>query len=482
MTSSIISNLEDLIKPDFKIIQGGMGAGVSDWRLARTVSKNGALGVVSGTAIDAILARRLQLGDPEGNMRKAMNAFPFPEISDKVWDKYFIEGGKSKETSFKAIPMYHTSPRAELLELTVLANFVEVFLAKEDHKNPVGTNYLEKIQMPHLPSIYGAMLADVDFVLMGAGIPRQIPGVLSSLTTHEPVSYILDVKNTNKNTNVKIEFNPRKIGEMSRDLHRPEFLAIISSNVLAKALSRSDSTRPEGFIIEGPTAGGHNAPPRNSVLDKNGEPIYGPKDTVDLDKIASIGLPFWLAGGYGNPKQLENALASGADGIQVGTLFSLCEESGIDKTYKQEILTKLQNGSLAVYTDPVASPTGFPFKVVQLDGTMSQQSIFEERKRVCDLGYLRNLSENERGTINYTCPSEPISAFIKKGGNPSETTGRKCVCNALMANIGLGQKRNNGAELPLITSGDSINNIRSFIKGGTSYSAVDVLNHLNSQK
>ena len=39
-----------------------MGAGVSDWRLARAVSQTGQLGVVSGTALAAILARRLQIG------------------------------------------------------------------------------------------------------------------------------------------------------------------------------------------------------------------------------------------------------------------------------------------------------------------------------------------------------------------------------------------------------------------------------------
>jgi len=37
-----------------RIIQGGMGIAVSDWRLARAVSRLGQLGVVSGTAIDSI--------------------------------------------------------------------------------------------------------------------------------------------------------------------------------------------------------------------------------------------------------------------------------------------------------------------------------------------------------------------------------------------------------------------------------------------
>ena len=42
------------------IIQGGMGVGISDWRLARAVSLRGQLGVVSGTALDTVMVRRLQ--------------------------------------------------------------------------------------------------------------------------------------------------------------------------------------------------------------------------------------------------------------------------------------------------------------------------------------------------------------------------------------------------------------------------------------
>ena len=56
-----------------RIIQGGMGAGISDWRLARAVAAAGQLGVVSGTALDSILARRLQMGDPEGHLRRALD-------------------------------------------------------------------------------------------------------------------------------------------------------------------------------------------------------------------------------------------------------------------------------------------------------------------------------------------------------------------------------------------------------------------------
>ena len=48
--------------------------------------------------------------------------------------------------------------------------------------------------MPNLASLYGAMLAGVDYVLMGAGIPREIPGALDALSRHEPASLKLDVE------------------------------------------------------------------------------------------------------------------------------------------------------------------------------------------------------------------------------------------------------------------------------------------------
>ncbi|HXK94957.1 MAG TPA: nitronate monooxygenase, partial [bacterium] len=68
------------------IIQGGMGAGVSHWVLAKAVSKLGQLGVVSGTALDTVMARRLQLGDPGGHLRRALDHFPMPEIAQRIYD------------------------------------------------------------------------------------------------------------------------------------------------------------------------------------------------------------------------------------------------------------------------------------------------------------------------------------------------------------------------------------------------------------
>ena len=63
------------------LIQGGMGAAVSNWVLAKEVAETGHMGVVSGTALDTVVARRLQNGDPGGHMRQALEAIPYPDVT-----------------------------------------------------------------------------------------------------------------------------------------------------------------------------------------------------------------------------------------------------------------------------------------------------------------------------------------------------------------------------------------------------------------
>ena len=98
--------------------------------------------------------------------------FPVKDIADRVWQRYYRDGGRKPSEPYINVPMIGINPSMQTLELVILANFAEVFLAKEGHDGLVGINYLEKIQLPHLPSIYGAMLAGVDYILMGAGIPK----------------------------------------------------------------------------------------------------------------------------------------------------------------------------------------------------------------------------------------------------------------------------------------------------------------------
>ena len=466
------------------VIQGGMGVAVSSWRLARAVSRTGQLGVVSGTALDAVFGRRLQRGDPAGDRRRALAAFPAPAIAGRVLERYFIPGGKAADVPFRAIPMASFPPKRDQLELVVTANFVEVWLAKEGHGGAVGVNLLEKVQAPTIPALHGAMLAGVDVVLMGAGIPRTIPGILDRLARGDAAELALDVADKTPKEEFALAFDPAEFLEAQPPtLARPEFLAIVSSATLASMLLKKSTGRVDGFVIEGPTAGGHNAPPRGPLqLNARGEPIYGQRDNADLAAFRALGAPFWLAGSWGTPAGLARALDEGAAGIQAGTLFAFCRESGLTDELKRQTIELVRRGAADVVTDPLASPTGFPFKVLQLEGSLSDAELAAQRRLTCDLGYLRRAYRREDGGVGWRCPAEDVDAFVRKGGAPGETAGRKCICNALLANVGLAQLRGDGsAELPLVTCGDGIDAIAPLIATGDgSYSAEEVVEHLLS--
>ena len=461
------------------IIQGGMGVAISDWRLARAAASAGALGVVSGTALDQVLARRLQDGDPGGHMRRALDAFPVRDIADRIWQRFHVPGGKDARQPYQTLPLHTREGQPELQELCVVANFVEVWLARQGHRGMVGINFLEKIQIPHLPSIYGALLAGVDAILMGAGIPLKIPGAIDALAVHAPATYPLTVTGSEPGDDTLVRFDPADLmGECRPPLVRPVFLAIVGSSTLALTLLRKANGAVDGFIVEGPTAGGHNAPPRGKLqLNEAGEPIYGERDKVDLAAFRAFDVPFWLAGGYGTPEGLRVARAEGATGVQLGTAFALCSDSGLRADYREDLLARVRRGETRVKTDPLASPTGFPFKVAQLPGTVSDEAVYASRPRICDLGYLREAYRAADGSIGFRCAAEPVSLYVAKGGLREDTVGRKCICNALMATAGHPQVRaGRHVEAGIVTSGDALGDIAQFLSpGATTYTAADVV-------
>lgn len=478
-----------------RLIQGGMGAGVSGWRLAREVAALGQLGVVSGTALDTLLVRRLWAGDAGGHLRRALEAFPAQSIAQRVLSRYWRKpGGVDAHAAYPLLALPGARLSVERERLLVAANFVEVYLAKEGlgsggesggvggSGGKVGINYLHKIQFPLLASLYGAMLAGVDVVLMGAGVPWEIPGVLGLLAQHKEATIALDLTGGDEH-DAQLSFDPRAMWQMEGpdplpELTRPKFLAIVSSVVLAKALIKRSAGGMDGFVVEAPTAGGHNAPPRGpQQLSATGEPIYGPRDDADPAQMRELGLPFWLAGGYASKDKLQSAMAAGAHGVQVGTAFAFCEESGLDPHLRQRFVDAAVEHKTSVFTDPSASPTSFPFKVAALEGTLSERDVYSQRPRICDLGYLRRAYRKPDGTIGYRCPGEPVDDYLRKGGTIEETVGRKCLCNALVANVGMPQVRKDGYEEPaMLTAGNDLECIEHFVDAQRrTYHARDVV-------
>lgn len=467
-------------RPLPRLIQGGMGVAVSSWRLAGEVARAGQLGVVSGTALDLVVARRLQDGDPDRSVRRALAELPFRGVAAEIMEKYFVLDGRTADQPYARTPRASLQPSAEAQRLAVAAAFVEVWLAKRGHDGLVGINLLEKIQMATPAMLYGAMLAGVDVVLMGAGIPREIPRLLDELAAHHRGTLPVEVLGAPEGSHLATIDAAELFDGTPPSLRRPAFVAIVSADILATHLAKDERTRPDGFVVEGPTAGGHNAPARGRpVLDDLGQPVFGPRDQADLDRVAAAGLPFWLAGGYGTPDGLAHALAVGAAGVQVGTAFALAAESGFAPALRVSALDRLRAGTLEVRTDPHVSPTGFPFKVAQLPGTLSDRALAEARVRPpCDLGYLRRPYVRPTGTVGYQCPAEPVDVYVRKGGTVESAEGRGCLCNSLLAAAGLGQVRGEGAvELPLVTLGTDLDGVRRLAEAHPDgWTACDVVN------
>jgi hypothetical protein len=75
-----------------------------------------------------------------------------------------------------------------IIELLIATGFAEVWLAKEGHDGKVFINFLHKIELPLIYTMYGAMLAGVDGIIVGAGNPDGLPAICARLANQQPVT------------------------------------------------------------------------------------------------------------------------------------------------------------------------------------------------------------------------------------------------------------------------------------------------------
>ena len=492
-------NLTEQVRAYPDIFQGGMGIAISNWKLAGEVAARGAAGIVSGVAIGEVLVRRLQNGDVDSQMQKALKKFPDKKMVENIMERYYLPGGKGENEPYANTPSFTGKDRKLAVELNMLGAFTEVRraqlradLLKGPYvpRGPIGINLLTKVEQTTPSALYGAMKAGVEFVVMGAGIPADIPQALDKLAKNQPAATQFNVAGSGKQ-HYEVSIDPAEYPELSEtETARPLFFAIASSNTLAKFLTRSEQTRPDGIVVEGPPAGGHNAPPRGELtVDDLGQPIYGPRDEMDLKELDKLGIPYWVAGGYGNPAGLARAKEQGASGIQVGSIFAVCEDSGMAPWGRQKLIQQALDSGIKVLTSSRASSTGYPFKVDQLAGTLSDEEVYSLRRRVCDQKFLSETSVNKDGSLSYRCPSEPIESYIRNGGDRAATIGRICLCNGLLAAAGLGQVRKKPGGLTydepaIFTLGDQASEaIQDIVEqlGRQQFWASDVLKWLRSE-
>ena len=417
-----------------RLIQAGMGIHVSSAKLANCTSRLGALGVVSGAALRHVILEDIRANDEE--TISITKQFPIAHYIEEALS--FMPGGKKHN---RPVPVDTPEPRysAYPRRLSAVAAYVEVMRAKRGHGGKVGINVMWKCPLTVLPTIYGAMLAGVDALLCGAGVPMELPDIVAKIRAGMNMEYL---PLTGTETHARMDIADDNSSAFLQSLDAPRMIPILSNFAFAKRLldtwEKKYHALPFAFVLENHAAGGHNAPPRNkSTFDK--------QDNLEtyFDKVVKLGIPVYAAGNFkdgGTRQEFERWTSKGAYGLQIGSRFALCEESGMREDLRNQIIEKNRQESLEVKTDMKASPTGYPIKIAQLPGTISEEAIYKARKRLCNKKYLvrSHFKEMPDGSKKetYICSAMSAEEYGRLGGDPAETEGKVCLCNGLLSTAG----------------------------------------------
>ena len=97
---------------------------------------------------------------------------------------------------------------------------------------------------------------------------------------------------------------------------------------------KSEDTGVDAIVAEGFEAGGHNGREETTTMCL----IPSVVDAVDIPVIA--------AGGIGSGRAIAAALALGADGVQIGSLFAASKESSAHDAFKSEVINANEGDTL----------------------------------------------------------------------------------------------------------------------------------------
>lgn len=95
------------------------------------------------------------------------------------------------------------------------------------------------------------------------------------------------------------------------------------------------------IVAQGSEAGGH----RGTFLGKP-EAALAPTSSLIQSFVSSINIPVIAAGGIMNAAGITTSLMLGASGVQMGTAFLCCDESGIHPLYKKTLLNSSQDDTM----------------------------------------------------------------------------------------------------------------------------------------
>lgn len=440
-----------------RIIQDGLDAMIATWPLARAVARTGQLGMVSGTLLPVVTARRLQDGDRDGHLRRAFEHFPFAGIARRVWETFFRPGGRAPGEPYPPILQPHLEQGPVLTELAVLAGFAEVFLASEGHKGPVGIHFAAKARLPMLPTLYGALMAQPAWVSLrdpDAGVLEAV----KRLCAGQPASIEAILGPTPPGGAVRCCFDPA--GFLAQTPPRLPMPALLIRGDEPETLARLADGCEEVQGVACPMPGGDALAARQA-----------------LAPLRHAARPFWLSGLPPEPESLPRALESGAQGLLVGLPFLYCEESELAADWKRVVVERVEQAPARLAVDFHSTPVGYELPILHIEGTAAEETVFRRRDRFCDVGFLRQVCRTPEGTLTYRCPGEHLAAWQHKGGSPEAAEAQRCFCNGLLAALGLGQVRSGGyMERPLLPAAKDLRALRRFCRpGARHFTAAEVV-------
>ena len=166
----------------------------------------------------------------------------------------------------------------------------------------------------------------VDLIFAGAGLPLDLPGYLARG-------------------------------------HKTKLVPIISSARAAKIIckkwiGRYDYT-PDGFVVEGPKAGGHIGLKREQIQNPDYALEKMVKEVIDIvksfEQTTGNHIPVIPAGGIYNGKDIKKFMELGAAGVQLGTRFVATHECDADTAFKQ-LYVDARSEDMVIIQSPVGLP------------------------------------------------------------------------------------------------------------------------------
>jgi nitronate monooxygenase len=265
------------IEVKLPIIQGGMGVAISLSGLASAVANEGGIGIISAAAIG--------MNEPD-----------------------YIKN--SREANKRALQKEIRKTRS----LTKGVIGVNIMMALTDHEN------LIKV----------AVEEGVDIIVLGAGLPLRIPGMLNEAGL------------ANRHTRLAIKVSSAKAAKLIFQYWANKYQII-----------------PDAVVVEGPMAGGH--------LGFKKEELTGPlvplrqliEETVSVVRVfeQQFGktVPVIAAGGIYTGKDIFEIMQAGAKGVKLGTRFVTTYECDASQEFKEAYIN-CKKEDITIIDSPVGLP------------------------------------------------------------------------------------------------------------------------------